>query len=314
MINLFHVPSYTIDTSRFSHVLHDEVVGELEENFAQYVGAKYACTANSAFSLLFLSLIRYKEIVDVPSTMPIVVPNAVVAAGNKVRFYDDIDWVGHCYHLHDNIFDSAQEVRRNQYQDLNNDNAVVIFSFYPTKPVSGCDGGMAVSNNKDFIDYYKTMTMNGTSLARDSWDRKHTAAGYKMHCNSLQAFVANENLKKIDQKNDILDEISSAYNHHLGYNNTSRHLYRIRVRDNRQFISGMKNNGIQCGIHYEHCHSRSAFADAEIQPTCECEDACVCLSNSERESKSTVSLPFHENLNKQDIDKVVYNARKLADI
>lgn len=314
MISLFHIPSYTIDTSRFSHVLHDEVVGELEENFAQYVGAKYACSANSASSLLFLSLIRYKEIIDVPSTIPIVVPNAVVTAGNRVRFYDDIDWVGHCYHLHDNIFDSAQEVRRNQYQDLNNDNAVVIFSFYPTKPVGGCDGGMVVSNNKAFIDYYKTMTMNGTSLVRDSWDREHITAGYKMHCNSLQAFVANENLRKIDQKNDTLDEISSVYNHRLGYNNTSRHLYRIRVRNNRQFISEMKNNGVQCGIHYEHCHNKSAFSDTEIQSECECGDTCVCLSNSERESKSTVSLPFHENLNKQDIDKVVYNVRKLADI
>ena len=78
--------------------------------------------------------------------------------------------------------------------------------------------------------------------------------------------------------------------------------------------TALKNNGIQCGIHYEHCHNKPAFADAEIQSACECEGTCVCLSNSERESKSTVSLPFHENLNKQDIDKVVHDVRKLADI
>jgi dTDP-4-amino-4,6-dideoxygalactose transaminase len=280
-------------------MLHDEVVGELEENFAQYVGAKYACTANSASSLLFLSLIKYNEIIDIPSTMPIVVPNAIITAGNQVRFYNDINWVGHCYHLHDNIFDSAQEVRKNQYHDLNNDNAVVIFSFYPTKPVGGCDGGIVVSNNKDYIDYYKTMTMNGTNFAVNNWDRQHTVAGYKMHCNSLQAFIANENLKKLDHKNDVLDEIRTVYNQYLDYNNTSNHLYRIRVKKNKEFIGTMKKYGIQCGIHHEHCHNKPAFANAEIQ------SACVCLSSSERESKSTVSLPFHENLTQIDIKRVI---------
>ena len=305
MISLFNIPNYTIDTSRFSNLLHDGVVGELEENFAQYVGAKYACSANSASSLLFLSLIKYKETIDIPSTMPIVVPNVIVTSGNRVRFYNDTDWVGHCYHLHDNIFDSAQEVRRNQYQDLQDDNAVVIFSFYPTKPVGGCDGGMVVSNNKKLIDYYKTMTMNGTSLAMNNWERKHTVAGYKMHCNSIQAFVANENLKKLDQKNDILDEIKHAYNRALGYNNRSRHLYRIRVSANKEFIDKMKEVGIQCGVHYEHCHNKPPFFDGEVQSPCECMGDCVCLLPSEIESQSTVTLPFHENLTQADIKKVI---------
>ena len=298
MVELFNIPQLKIDTANFTHLLHDEVVCELEDNFAEYVGAKYACTANSASSLLFLSLLKYKEIIDIPSTMPIVVPNAIVTSGNKVRFYNDTDWVGHCYHLHDNIFDSAQEVRRNQYQDLKNDDAVVIFSFYPTKPVSGCDGGVVVSNNKDLIEYYKTMTMNGTSFAMDNWDRKHTVAGYKMHCSSIQAFVANENLKKIDQKNDILDEISCAYNRTLGYNNKSRHLYRIRVRNNKEFIQYMKSNGIQCGVQYAHCHGKPAFAESEVHQPSE------SMLKSEKESHSTVSLPFHENLTKLEIERV----------
>ena len=305
MINLFHIPSYTIDTSQFSHVLHDEIVQELEENFAEYVGAKYACTANSASSLLFLSLLKYKEIIDIPSTMPIVVPNAIVTSGNKVRFYNDTDWVGHCYHLHDNIFDSAQEVRRNQYQDLKSDDAVVIFSFYPTKPVGGCDGGIVVSNNEELINYYKTMTMNGTSFAIDNWDRKHTVAGYKMHCNSIQALMANENLKKLDQKNDTLDEIRHVYNEAFGYNNRSRHLYRIRVKNNKEFMASMKTDGIRCGIHYEHCHNKPAFLDDEVQYSCECQGNCECLLPSEQESKSSVSLPFHENLTQADIKKVI---------
>ena len=62
---------------------------------------------------------------------------------------------------YDNIFDSAQEVRRNQYQDLNNDNAVVIFSFYPTKNLGGYgDGGAIITNNKNLYEKIKLMRID----------------------------------------------------------------------------------------------------------------------------------------------------------
>ena len=306
MINLFDIPSHVIDTSKFSHMLHGDIVSDFEQEFADYVGAKYACTANSASSLLFLSLLRFPkpQLVQIPSTMPIVVPNAVVGAGHKIMFYNDIDWVGGYYHLHDDIFDSAQEVTRNQFADLGKDDALMIFSFYPTKPVSGCDGGIVVSNNKDKIDHIRTMTMNGTSVNKDSWKREQVVAGYKMHWTSPQAFVANENLKKLDEKNSRLDQIKSAYNDAFGYNNTRRHLYRIRVNSNNAFLQTMQANGIMCGIHYEHCHGKRAFKEFEAQ--------VANLKPSERESQRTVSLPYHSKLTDNEVDKVIFYVKKFT--
>ena len=43
MIQLFNVNNHIIDTSKFSNLLHDKNVIELEEKIANYVGAKYAC-------------------------------------------------------------------------------------------------------------------------------------------------------------------------------------------------------------------------------------------------------------------------------
>ena len=60
MISLFNVNHYQIDTSKFSNLLHDEIVTEFEHRFAEYVGAKYACSANSASSLLYLALLNEK--------------------------------------------------------------------------------------------------------------------------------------------------------------------------------------------------------------------------------------------------------------
>ena len=299
MIQLFNINNYHIDTSTLGNLLHGPIVTEFEENFASYVGAKYACSANSASSLLFWSLLKYNTTIKIPSTIPIVVPNIIVNTGNKIEFYDDVDWVGSYYNLHDNIFDSAQEVTRNQYADLDHDDAVMVFSFYPTKPVGGCDGGMVVSNNKETIEWYKTMTLNGMSFDEDNWNRVQRVAGYKMHSTSVQAYVANENLKRLDAKNERLQEISNIYNKHFGLSHTSKHLYRINVRDNRAFLENMKSVGISCGIHYEHCHDKKFYNwTGGVLPL------------SEAESITTASLPFHEMLTDTDIETVIQAAEK----
>ena len=298
MINLFNINNYLVDTSSFNNLLHGDIVCEFEQAFAEYVGAKHACFANSASSLLFLSLLKYNTTIRLPSTIPPVVPNVVINTGNRVQFYNDINWVGCAYHLHENIFDSAQEVRKNQYGDYANDDALVIFSFYPTKPVGGCDGGMIVSNNKIAIDWYRMMVLNGMNHSDNNWERKQIDAGYKMHGNSIQAYVANENLKKLNYKNERLDEVRDLYNKQLGYENTSRHLYRIRVKDNAVFIQMMKKEGIVCGIHYEHCHEKSFYGE------------CWDLAVSKKESKQTVSIPYHESLTKQEVNKVVNYVNK----
>jgi len=298
MIQLFNIPNHNIDTSKLGNLLHGDIVQEFEQNFANYVGARYACTANSASSLILLALKRYQnQIVKIPSTMPIVVPNAIVNAGHKIEFYDDVEWVGSYYHLHDDIYDSAQQVSKNQYAELKDDDALMIFSFYPTKPVSGCDGGIIVSNNEKKIEDFRMMTMNGTTFDKNSWKRKQWLAGYKMHWTSVQAYVANENLKNLDKKNNKLDEIKLAYNDAFGYNNTSRHLYRIRVKSNTRFLYRMKEDDIQCGIHYEHCHGKVAYAHRQI--------ILETLPNSEKESRQTVSLPFHEQLTQEDVERVI---------
>ena len=303
MINLFHINNHKIDTSILGNLLHGSIVTEFEENFASYVGAKYACSANSASSLLFLSLLKYNTTITIPSTIPIVVPNVIVNTGNKIEFDDDIDWVGNCYHLHDNIFDSAQQVSKNQYANLQDNNAIMIFSFYPTKPVGGCDGGMVVSNNKQIIEWYKMMTLNGMSFDEANWNRVQYAAGYKMHATSIQAYVANENLKRLDAKNERLQDILESYNNHFGLTNRSKHLYRINVNDNKAFIQEMKKHNIICGIHYEHCHDKQFYNwNGGILPL------------SEAESTTTVSLPFHEMLTDSEIETVIQTTEKFRHV
>jgi dTDP-4-amino-4,6-dideoxygalactose transaminase len=235
--------------------------------------------------------------------MPPVVPNAILNSGNQLEFYDDTEWVGGMYKLHDGIWDSAQEVTRNQFK-IAKDNDVMIFSFYPTKPIGGCDGGMVVSNNRYIIENYRTMVNNGCTIG-SSWNIEQKRVGYKMHGNSIQALIAYNNFKNLDQKNKILNEIRAEYNDKLNCANTSLHLYKIRVDNNKEFLQEMKYKGIQCGIHYGACHNNPIFRNRHKSGA---------LPKSELEEKQTISIPFHENLTNKDVDKVIKNVKKLRKI
>ena len=321
MINLFELETYKIDTANFSNLLHDKVVTEFEENFAEYVGAKYACSANSASSLIYLSNIKCPGIFEIPSIIPTVVPNAIIRSTEPrahreapyFRVRDDIDWVGGSYTICNSkslgikIIDSAQKVERDQFKTEANPKDWMLFSFYPTKPVGGCDGGMIVSDDKDAIDWFRLATLNGTSSSKNNWERSIHFSGWKMHINSIQAYIANENLKKLDRKYEKLKKIRDIYNKSLSCKNDSNHLYRVKVENNQTFIRAMQKLGITCGIHYNAIHlnklySKHLFNNQEKLPL------------STKEQKTTASIPFHENLGDDNLQYIIEKVNEFKDI
>lgn len=298
MIKLFNLENYVINTADYTNLLHDGVVKEFEDRFAEYVGAKYACGVNSATNAIFLAFLNKSSTVEVPSIIPPVVCNALLTSGNQIKFVDNVDWVGREYWL-GGVLDSAQNVERDIYRK-NCVNELAVFSFYPTKPVGSIDGGMLVSNDKDLIDYFRVLSMNGMEFATNNWYRKNIMPGYKFYLNSVQADIANRNLSKLDEKLEKLSEIREVYNRALGYNNISNHLYRIKVLDNQAYLREMHNHGIHCGIHYNALH---------LDPVYQTGDVCV---KSAELSKQTVSIPFHEKLSKQEVRYVIDVVKKLS--
>jgi len=302
MIQLFNIPNYTIDTSQYSHFLHGKNVTEFENRFAEYVGAKYACAVNSATNAIFLIFLGKKTVVDVPAMIPPVVLNALITSGNRIRFTDNIGWIGDSYLLHDfggyNVIDSAQKVAKNQFDTEARPDDLMFFSFYPTKPVGSCDGGMIVSNDKDKIDYLRTLSFNGMSYSENNWDRKIALPGYKFYMNSIQADIAERNLSKLEAKKSKLQLIREYYNDKFELNNTSDHLYTVTTKlQNTEFIAKAKELDISCGIHYP-----SQAINPVYTPYVAAATDC---SKSNFTAERIVSIPFHENLDFADVRKVV---------
>ena len=294
-----HINNYTIDTSQFEPLLHDPVVEQFEQSIADYVGAKYACSFHSATMAIFLALLGdEKKTISIPSVIPPVVANAILCSGNEIEYYDDVDWVGSSYLLHDfgdyKIIDSAQQLSKGQYSQQAEDQDLMVFSFYPTKPVGSCDGGMIVSNDKRKIDRLRVLSRNGMSLEADSWDRKILLPGWKMYMNSIQATIAMKNFNKLPEKMLRYEEIKYRYNKSFNLDNKSNHLYRITVDNNDNFLSIMKDKGIQCGIHYRAIHEMNCYKVSGTK-----------LPKSEKTSKTTASIPFHEELSDEQIRYII---------
>lgn len=298
MIKLFNIPNRVLDTSKYNHLLHGKVVTEFEKEFARYVGAKYAVSVNSATSAIYLILDDYagSDLIRIPNMIPPTVYNALVNAGVPYKFVDDTEWVGNSYILledHENkykVIDSAQKVNPFQFNNEAEPNDLMVFSFYPTKPVGGCDGGMVVSDDERPIERIRLLANNGLSASGNSWDKKRLCPGYKMHMNSLQADFALQSLRELPVKQETLTDIRNMYNEAFGLKNTSLHLYRVNVRNKGhrdQFIMQARVNGIECGIHYK----------------CILDDSS--LPNSLEDSLTTVSIPFHEKLTYQEIQRVI---------
>lgn len=299
MINLFNIPNFNIDTSKFSNLLHDKIVTEFEENFCEYVGCKYGVALNSATSAIFLLFRDKSQTVLLPSLIPPVVANAIINGDNEVQLIDHPDWVGSAYLLNTlcygvRIIDSAQQVEREQFKNYL-DSDIVIFSFYPTKPVGGCDGGIICSNNENIIDYIRSLAYNGMSTEPNNWERTIQRVGHKMYMSSIQAYCANESLNKLDVKKQCLEVLRHKYNNAFGIANSSDHLYRIKVGDNISFINKAKDSGITCGIHYKALHLNPLYESSKYEE----------LPLSEEAAKTMVSLPFHENLTMAQINKVI---------
>jgi len=302
-INLFRTPYVDVRVPSEEHLLHGSSVEELERDFAEYVGANYAVSVSSATMgiMLALNTVCSDEYVHVPSLIPSVVLNAIEHSGNWIKFTDNVDWIGKPYLLHTagktQITDSAHQVRRDQWinrdtfgRPYENPEDLMIFSFYPTKPLSGCDGGMIVSDDHDLIEHIRMLSMNGTTSERDSWKRSIVAPGWKAYMNTVQAKVVQKSLSFMDARLAIIKSVRDRYNELFKSDQDSDHLYRIEVRNAPQFILRMRDKGVNCGIHYPAMHREQIYRyglDLSLGG----------YPKSEKSEETMVSIPLHYGMN-----------------
>ena len=227
-----------------------ESVFKFEEEFARYIGTKYAIAVNSGSSAIQLALISLglKEKSDVITST-----NSFVASANTIKMANgnpiliDIDERDGNINL-DNIEISADAIlpvhiygnpcdfkKIREFADEKNipivedacqahgakfQNKKVgalgdlgCFSFYPTKNMTvGGDGGMVTTDNEELAKIVTSLRDNG----RNETNRAvHERLGYTMRLNTINAAIGRVELKELDKKNKRRQEIYNLYKKNL---------------------------------------------------------------------------------------------------
>jgi perosamine synthetase len=205
---------------------------------------------------------------------------------------------------------------------------ITCFSFYATKTITTGEGGMACTENPQYAERIKIMSLHG--ISRDAWKRyaadgswyyEVIEAGYKYNMTDVAASMGLAQLKKCDmflqRRNAIVSMYSEAFKDVPEieipkieeYGTHAWHLYVIqlnleKIKINRsQFIEIMKNKGIGCSVHFIPLHLHPYYIDsfgytAEMFP------------NSTHAYKRIVSLPLYPRLTDAEVNYVIHTVKK----
>jgi len=238
-----------VNALRNESFVNGESVSKFEEEFARYIGTKYAVSVNSGNSALQLSLMA----LDIDGNIQKVATptNSFIASANCIRMTNarpiltDIDVrdggidIGSItekvdavipVHIYGNPcdFDSVKTFVEEQKIPIIEDacqahgatyknkkvgslSDVGCFSFYPTKNMTvGGDGGMSTTNNEEVADKIRSIRDNGRKT-KNEFDK----LGFTMRLNTVNAAIGRIQLEHLDEKNSRRREIVSIYKENL---------------------------------------------------------------------------------------------------
>ncbi len=206
---------------------------------------------------------------------------------------------------------------------------ITCFSFYATKTITTGEGGMITTDNDEYAERVRIMSLHG--ISRDAWKRYTSegswyyeimAPGFKYNLTDLAAAVGLAQLRKADSMYQRRKIIASLYNE--AFSNIpaidipfceekgrlddghmhSWHLYVIKLNletlsiDRDEFINELKNQGIGTSVHFIPLHIHPYYRDTYgYKP----EDFPVAYETYKR----IVSLPIYPKMTDEDVGRVV---------
>jgi len=203
---------------------------------------------------------------------------------------------------------------------------ITCFSFYATKNITTGEGGMITTENDEYADRMRIMSLHGISkdawkryTAEGSWYYEIIAPGYKYNLTDIAAGLGITQLRKVDAFLERRMQIAEMYHEAFqeleeldlplaneGEEETthSRHLYVIRLNlqrlqiDRNKFIDELRQRGIGTSVHFIPLHIHPYYRETYgYQP----DDFPVAYESYKR----IISLPIYAKMSDGDAHRVV---------
>jgi dTDP-4-amino-4,6-dideoxygalactose transaminase len=204
------------------------------------------------------------------------------------------------------------------------------FSFYVTKNLVTAEGGMVTTDNAQWAEKIRVMSLHG--ISKDAWKR-YSAEGYqhydtlypgfKYNMTDIQASMGLHQLKRIEGNLKVREKVWKKYNKAFSKIDElitpieednirhARHLYTILIRpellkiDRNHFMEALRRENIGSGIHFIALHLHSYYKNAFGYKRGD-------FPNAEWISDRTISLPLSSRLTEKDADDVIEAVTKVV--
>lgn len=156
---------------------------------------------------------------------------------------------------------------------------VTCFSFYATKTITTGEGGAVVTNNEEWADRMRSMSLHG--ISRDAWKRymadgdwyyEINAAGFKYNMTEIAGSLGLTQLARVAEMLSRRTSIAATYDRAFAGEDAlellkchtdrdhSRQLYVIKLRTDLltigrdQFIEQLRSAGVSASVHFIPLH------------------------------------------------------------
>lgn len=184
------------------------------------------------------------------------------------------------------------------------------FSFYPGKNLF-CfgEGGMVTSNYEKYIRHVNRLKNQGCSIRY-----YHEETGYNMRMEGIQGAVLSVGLRHLEENTKRRIEIGDRYLReisnpliqmqvHPENTQTVYHLFVVKVKQRKDFVGYMEENGIGCDMHYPvPCHLQDAYSYLNYK-----KGDCP---NAEELAEQCVTLPLFPELTDSEVGYIIEKCNK----
>jgi len=214
---------------------------------------------------------------------------------------------------------------RNKGRMIGSLSDVTCFSFYSTKTLTTGEGGMATTDNDEFAERMRVMSLHG--ISKDAWKRytasgtwyyEILAPGFKYNMPDILAALGLVQLRRVEEFHRRRVEIAQQYTQafvELGEQlelppdapeggQHAWHLYVLRLRldrltiDRDAFIEEMKKRNIGCSVHFIPLHLHPYYQETYgFAP----DD----FPRAHATYKRIVSLPIYPKMTDEDVADVI---------
>ena len=207
---------------------------------------------------------------------------------------------------------------------------ITCFSFYATKTLTTGEGGMITTENADYADRMRILSLHG--ISRDAWKRYTSqgswqydieSLGYKYNLTDLQAAIGLAQLAKCESLLAQRASLAARYTQELapldgfvtpafpGHVQHAWHLYVLQVNDQAlritrdRVIEELKLRGIGTSVHFIPLHLHSLYQN-------HCGYRPGQFPNAEKRFAAAISLPLFPGLSSGEQGRVIQALHDIA--